>query len=345
MSNYWEDKKVVVTGGAALIGSHLVEYLISQNVKDIWVVDNLSSGKKENLPKGFNIIEGDCRDSFTAEHNFMNADIVFHLACQHGGRGYVDTHPVACADNLSLDATVFRAARMAGVQKVIFASSACVYPLWLQNDIRKEVRLSEEMCHWDNPSQADGQYGWAKLMGEMTLDAYVAEGYFHGVSTRFFTVYGPRMKQNHAIAAMIAKTFIKQRPFEIWGNGNQFRNWTYVKDTVRGMALAAVYMNRGAVNIGIEDKITVNQAVAQVMELMGYDPYKDSHPLSAVVWTPDKPTGPVNRIADARKAHYSLDWWPAYSFKEGLQETIEWYLATHNEDEVRAGLEESLTAV
>jgi nucleoside-diphosphate-sugar epimerase len=338
MSKFWESKNVVITGGAALIGSHLQDYLIANNVKNLTVMDNLYTGKVKNLQKDTNFVRGDCREYQETYNALKNHDILFHLACQHGGRGYVDTHRVACADNLSLDAKVFRVARDVGIQKVIFTSSACVYPLFFQGNPNKEVRLSEEMADWNQPSLADNSYGWAKLMGEMALDAYVEEGFFDGVSARQFTVYGPRMRNNHAIAALIAKTYIQQEPFEIWGDGRQFRNWTYVKDIIEGLALIAEnsYLKRGAVNLGTEQKFTVDLAANEIWNIMKWKPKE-------IKYLRDMPTGPANRIANARKAKDILQWQPKYRFDYALRETIDWYQREYTIDEVRENLESSLT--
>ena len=100
-------------------------------------------------------------------------DVVFHLAADHGGRGYVDLHQVACATNLALDGLVFHACRKAGVEKVVYASSGCVYPNHLQTDSSQILYLTEDMV--GPPYDADNLYGWAKLMAEMTLRAYYDE--------------------------------------------------------------------------------------------------------------------------------------------------------------------------
>ena len=158
--------------------------------------------------------------------------VVFHLAADHGGRGYIDTHPVECSTNLILDGLVFRAAHQAGVEKIVFASSGCVYPTSRQMDTSAEVFLSEDLVR--PPYEADDLYGWAKLMGELTLRAYHEQYGMKAVSCRYFTAYGPRCPENHAVMAMIARAFLRQDPFEVWGTGEQIRNWTYIDDIVEG---------------------------------------------------------------------------------------------------------------
>lgn len=345
--SYWTGKRVAVLGGASHIGSHVCEELIRRDVGQLMVIDDLSSGRRENLPSG-----GSCTDWMLGRvfpklwvHDLRcgeswnelvsGVDVVFHLACATGGRGYTDTHDVQCAGNFLLDGMVFKVCHDMGVGKVVFASSACIYPVNIQNTTA-ELRLSEDMGDWNKSSLADRTYGWAKLMGEMTLDAYAQAYGMSGVSPRFFTVYGPRAKESHAIIALIAKTLIRQEPYEIWGSGDQIRNWTYVTDTARGMVLAAEKMERGAVNIGTEHAITPNYAASQIWDIMGWQPTEIVHKL-------DAPTGPFNRVADATKAHELLGWRPEVPFRAGLEKTIAWYTSTHNVDDVRESLERSLT--
>lgn len=334
VSDFWKNKRVVLLGGANLIGTHLAKALLPL-ARLVWVVDNLSSGKMENTPKGAWSEKADLRNYDEVIDVLCKGDIVFHLAAQHGGRGYVATHNVELYNNLELDTTIFRACADVGVEKVIFSSSACAYPVDLQTNSEDLVYLSEDMIDYKNLRQADGAYGTEKLVGECILDAYVEKGYFKGCSTRSFTVYGPLMNESHAIAAFIAKTMIKQDPFEVWGTGFQIRNWTYVEDNVAGALLAAEHLDRGAINIGIEERLTPSYATIKIWDYMGWRP-------DVVKTLTDKPAGPVNRVADSRKLK-SLGWSPKHTFEEGLRKTIDWYVSTHNADELRETLERKLT--
>lgn len=335
MSDFWRDKWVVLLGGASLIGTHLAKALLEKGAY-VNISDDLSSGKFENI-KGLNVDFRNCdlRYFESAKMAVRNADVVFHLAAQHGGRGYVSGHKVELYDNLSLDATIFRACSEVKVGKVIFSSSACAYPIDLQTDIDKPFYLSEDMINYDHLEPADGPYGTEKLLGEAMLDAYIERGDFKGCSTRSYTVYGPLMKENHAIAALIAKVMIHQNPIEVWGTGSQIRNWTYVEDNVAGALLAAEYLDRGAINIGVEDRLTPILAVNKICEIMDWWP-------DSVLYQKDKPVGPVNRVANASKLK-ALGWKPKYTFYEGLEKTIEWYTSTHTVDELRKDFEKKLT--
>lgn len=334
MSNYWKNKDVVLLGGANLIGTHLAKALLSLG-STVYIADNLSSGKIVNIPDDSIFHENDLRNYDDVCYEIRKADIVFHLAAQHGGRGYVATHDVELYNNLELDTAIFRACADVGVEKVIFSSSACAYPISYQQDPNVTAYLHEDLIYYKNLLPADGAYGTEKLVGEAMLDAYIEKGYFKGCSTRSFTVYGPLMNESHAIAALIAKTMIRQEPFEIWGTGNQYRNWTYVEDNVQGALLAAEKLDRGAVNIGVEDRLTPNIACELIWDIMGWRP-------DEITYKKDAPVGPVNRIADASKIK-SLGWEPKYSFRQGLEKTIEWYLSTHDVEEVKQTLERKLT--
>lgn len=333
MSQWWRDKRVVLLGGANLIGAHLAKAL-HPIAREVVIVDNLSSGKRVNvLPLG--VYDRDCRNYEDVSDMLHPNDIVFHLAAQHGGRGYVSSHATELYNNLELDTTIFRACADVGVEKVIFSSSACAYPIDLQTNSDDVVYLSENMIDYKSMRQADGPYGTEKLVGEQMLDAYIEKGAFKGCSTRSFTVYGPLMNESHAIAALIAKTMIKQDPFEIWGTGYQIRNWTYVEDNVAGALLAAEHLDRGAINIGIEERWTPAEAARMIWEILDWFPEE-------VIFLPAKPIGPQNRVADASKLK-ALYWSPSVDFEEGLQKTISWYVSTHNVEELKQTLERKLT--
>lgn len=334
----WKSQRVLVTGGASFIGSHLVDALIELGA-DVRVVDDLSSGKIENIQDHIDegqleFIRADLRRPGVGQQAVMDMNVVFHLAADHGGRGYVDLHQAACATNLTLDGLVFLACRDAGVEKIVYASSGCVYPKHLQTNPDEILYLTEDMV--GPPYDADNMYGWAKLMGELTLKAFCKEWRMKAASCRYFTVYGERGVENHAVIAMIARAFIKQDPFVVWGTGEQIRNWTYVGDIVRGTILAAEKIDDGtAVNLGTMERTRVIDAVKEVLRYTGHQ--------ARIELRPDMPTGPLNRVADNSLAKKLLGWEPEVKFIDGLHRTIDWYFSTKDRKRVKVILERMLT--
>lgn len=334
----WRNRSTLVTGGASFIGSHLVDALLERGVA-VRVVDDLSSGKLSNIQKHLDsdrieFMQADLREPRVAQRAVEGVDVVFHLAADHGGRGYVDLHQAACATNLALDGIVFLACRKAGVEKIVYASSGCVYPNFLQNDPNEEVYLTEDLVK--PPYDADNLYGWAKLMGELTLKAYSKEWGMKTASCRYFTVYGERGVENHAVIAMIARAFIKRDPFVVWGTGEQIRNWTYVGDIVRGTILASEKIDDGtAINLGTMERTRVIDAVKEVLRYTGHNAKIELHP--------EMPTGPLNRVADNYLAKKLLGWEPKVKFMNGLHRTIDWYFSSKDREQVQWVLDRMLT--
>lgn len=326
-----------MTGGASFIGSHLVDSLVDMGAR-VTVADDLSSGRLDNLhahleADRIRFIQADLRRQEEAERAVVGHETVFHLAADHGGRGYIETHEAACAANMLLDGIVFKACVENAVERIIYASSGCVYPRNLQADKDNIVRLNEAQV--GPPYDADGIYGWAKLMGEKTLATYAREYGVKAVSCRYFTAYGPRATESHAVIAMIARAFVKQDPFDVWGTGEQIRNWTYVSDIVAGTLKAADLAGSGeAFNVGTMEGTRVMDAAKMVLS-------RSNH--SANIRTrPDMPTGPYYRIADNTKLEKRTGWRPTVTFDDGLARTLDWYRSVHSEDDIKSRLPDLL---
>jgi nucleoside-diphosphate-sugar epimerase len=337
-NGYWSGRRVMITGGSSFIGSAIADRLIARGAK-VRAVDDLSSGRLENIRGHIDsgkieFVQADLREPGVTREAVQGIDTVFHLAADHGGRGYVDLHQAGPASNFFLDGLVFAEALKARVRKVVFASSGCVYPNFLQADVSKELYLTEDLTK--GPNDADNLYGWAKLMAEFTLQAYAKEHGLKTASCRYFTVYGPRGVENHAVIAMIARAFIKQDPFEVWGDGTQIRNWTYIDDIAEGTILAGEKIDDGTpVNLGTMERVRVIDAVNMVCELSGYKP--------EIKFLPKMPTGPLNRVADNALAKKLMGWVPKVSFRDGLKRTFDWYFATKDREQVSKKLNSQLT--
>jgi nucleoside-diphosphate-sugar epimerase len=334
----WRNRTTLVTGGASFIGSHLVDQLVERGAT-VRVVDNLSSGRLDNIRthvdgRRVEFMLGDLLDQDVVDRALRGVNTVFHLAADHGGRGYVDLHQVACATNLTLDGLVFAGARKAGVEKVVYASSGCVYPNHIQTDPKEFLYLTEDMV--GPPYDADNMYGWAKLMAEMTLRAYHLETGMKAACCRYFTVYGERGHENHAVIAMIARAFVKQDPYIVWGTGEQIRNWTHVSDIVSGTIRAAETIDDGtAVNLGTMERTRVIDAAREVLQYTGHDATIELHP--------EMPTGPLNRVADNALARELMGWEPQVKFMDGLHRTTDWYFRSKNREVIASSLVGRLT--
>ena len=338
MSKYTlEGKNVIVTGGASFIGSHLVDALISKGVNEIIVIDNFSSGKIENLKeamksKRVKIVRKDL-EWITMNEGlkiFNQVDIVFHLAAVHGGRGYIHTHPADILSNLVIDHKVFELSLMGNVEKIIYASSACVYPPKLQEEIGSKRLLKEKDSDpWkiNDYLSADEEYGWGKLMGETQLIAFYKQYGLKGVPLRFVTVYGPRENETHAIIALIYKAFERMDPYVIWGTGEQERDFTYVDNVIQANELAATTTNPEAVNtvynVAFGEATTVNYLIEILKNNLSRFDAKISKvdPIHGELRLGDI----LHSLASIDKAKTLLGYNPQFNIKDGLEEAIGWY--------------------
>jgi UDP-glucose 4-epimerase len=330
----WNGERVLVTGGASFIGSHLVEDLVNAGA-DVRVADDFSSGKADYLTPvsdEIEVFEGNLKHWNFADEATADIDTVFHLAADHGGRGYIANYPANCATNMALDNIVYEAAAKNGVDRITFASSACTYP----TDIQQErQRLREDMVSFEERggAYADEVYGWAKLMGERSLQAYEEQYDIDASIVRIFTAYGPRENETHAIVALMAKAYAGQDPYQIWGDGEQTRNFTYVKDITRALRLAAENITDATpVNAGISRYVTINEVVEYIFEYLGWEP-------DEIDYMTDKPVGVRHRAADTTRAEERLGWYPEYTVEEGIKITLDWYVENRNKNHVRENLE------
>lgn len=326
--NHWMDLPVLVTGGASFIGSHLVDYLVQLGSK-VTVVDDLSSGKMDNLSESLSRIRFILQDlEFIGRDQikdiFRGQELVFHLAAVHGGRGFISSHPADVTSNLAIDHHVFQASSESDVKNVVYASTACVYPTDLQSEIGSDYKLKEadsDPNNLDNYLSADIEYGWSKLMGEIQMISFMKQYGMKGCPVRFVTAYGPRENETHAIIALIYKSLQRMNPFEIWGDGKQERDFTYVDDIVTGSVLASQISDCTPINLGTGRKFEIMEVAKLINRILGWSPeYK---------FDLNKPVGALSRALDNSRAKEILGWEPKFSLEEGLRRTIDWYAAHH----------------
>ena len=324
LSQSYSGKVATVTGGASFIGSHLVDCLINLGCK-VQVIDDLSSGKSENLPDSDSLkfVRFDLRQKEGVDSLLSGSDYVFHLAAIHGGRGFIETYKRELLANVAIDNNVFSAAIANQVKCIVHASSACAYPINLQESETTLNLLSEEMGSMARPETSfpDGVYGWTKLFGEYQLENSVSGTSTRGRSARIFTAYGERENESHAAIALIAKALLKADPYPVWGTGQQTRNFTYVADTVTGLLFLGSDTRDLAFdvfNIGTPDHIRVSDFINEIFSQIGWNTnYMD--------FQLDKPVGVSSRASNNKKIESVFNWAPTVSIQHGLLRTIQWY--------------------
>jgi nucleoside-diphosphate-sugar epimerase len=340
---FYRGKRVAITGGASFIGSNLVDFLVNFGA-EITIIDDYSSGKKENLRQHSSLVflDGDLRDRAFAFDSLKDAEIIFHLAAIHGGRGFIETFKRDMLANFAIDNHVFNAAVTNKAANIVHASSACAYPIDLQESETELNLLAEHLGSMEKSETcfADGVYGWTKLMGEYQLENLVLGTKTKGRSARIFTAYGDRENESHAAIALIAKAILGADPYPVWGSGQQTRNFTYVSDTVTGLLFLGSDprdVNFDVFNVGTSDHIKVIDFVEQIFREIDWQPKNFDFQLG-------KPSGVASRASDNSKIKEIFDWEPSVSITDGIARTISWYKKSGLIPATLAELEERLIA-
>ncbi|MFQ6082607.1 MAG: SDR family oxidoreductase [Candidatus Aminicenantia bacterium] len=291
----------LVTGGAGFIGSHLVDALIEKGDL-VLVIDNLSTGKKEYINPKAKFFEVDLGDFKKIRPVFEGVDFVFHLAAVPRLVPSIQDPISAHQNNLTSTLNVLVASKEAKVKKLIYASSTSVYGNQKNLPLREETR--------PNPLNP---YALQKYAGELYCKIFAELYGFSTVSLRYFNVFGPRQSSEGDYACVIG-IFLRQKkegkPLTIVGDGNQRRDFSYVKDVVRATILAAEK------NVGGGEVINVaagnNYSVNELAEIIG----------GPKINIPLRPGEIRESLADISKAKKLLGWEPKYNLETGLKEIM-----------------------
>lgn len=320
--SFWFEKNVLVTGGAGFIGSHLVEKLVALGA-NVVVVDDLSRGRIEHLKSVFPKITF-IKENLSEQESlgaFEGQDVVFHLASIVGGVKKMSTNQTNSAIIPVIDRNVYEACLHHGIERLLYTSTACIYPVNLQTESHEGYFLREEDAFL-NGANPESVYGWSKLYGEILGQRYHKEFGLKVAIVREFNVYGEREDFNpdtsHVIPALIRRAVEREKPFVVWGTGEQSRSFLYAKDAVEGMIIAAEKISDATpVNFGTQDRIKIKDLAQKILQIVGYEmePKFDS----------SEPMGVFTRAPDISRAMTLLKWEPRTSLEKGLEQTITWY--------------------
>lgn len=306
--SFWDNKKILVTGGAGFLGSFIVEKLMERGIPRQNIIIPRSSEadlcKWENCRK---VVEG--------------VDIAIHLAGKVGGIGFNRGNPgILFYDNAIMGIQMMEAARQSGVEKFICLGTVCAYPKFTP------VPFKEDNL-WDGyPEETNAPYGIAKKMLLVQAQAYRQQYGFNAIYLLPVNLYGPRdnfdPKSSHVIPALIKKMVdaIGENRDEvvIWGTGNASREFLYVEDCAEGILLAAERYNKPEpVNLGVGKEIKIKDLVELIVELSGFK--------GRITWDTTKPDGQPRRCLDTTRAEREFGFKATTDFREGLKKTIEWY--------------------
>jgi UDP-glucuronate 4-epimerase len=309
-------EKILVTGGAGFIGSHLCEALLAEGA-ELVVIDDFNDYYDPAIKRGniasfrdrITLIEGDIRDvalvdSIFASHKF---DKVFHLAARAGVRPSIADPRLYVSTNIDGTLNLLEGCRASGVKHFVFASSSSVY------GVNKKVPFAED----DLIQRTISPYAATKLMGEQLCSNYSNLYGIRCVCLRFFTVYGPRQRPDLAISKF-TRLILDDKPIDQYGDGSTARDYTYVEDIIRGVMAAGKYTASDfeIVNLGGSAANTLAQLISGIEEITGKK--------ATIHYLPDQPGDVPLTFADVSKAGRLFGYAPATPLRKGLERYVEW---------------------
>jgi GDP-L-fucose synthase len=313
-STYWNDKCVIVTGGAGFLGSFVTEKLKERGATDIFIP------RIEN----YNLVDtNDIRRMYADALNGVDPKdvVVIHLAANVGGIGANREHPADFFyDNLMMGVELMHQAYKNGVGKFVALGTVCAYPKFTP------VPFKEEDLWIGYPEETNAPYGLAKKMMLVQAQAYRQQYGFNAIFLLPVNLYGPRdnfnLQSSHVIPALIRKTIEAQargeKQLPVWGDGSPTREFLYVEDAADGIVTAAEkYNGELPVNLGSGYEISIKDLTEMIVKMIGFE--------GELVWQTDKPNGQPRRGLDVSRAKELFGWSAQVPFEEGMRRTIQWF--------------------
>lgn len=313
-------QRVVVCGGGGFIGGHLVKSLLAQGAKAVRSVDLKPREEWQQVSGGAENVQLDLRLKDTCRAAVEGMDVVFNLAADMGGMGFIESNKALCMLSVLINTHLLMAAREAGIRRYFFASSACVYNAEKQMD-HAVVALKEEDAY---PAQPEDGYGWEKLFGERMCRHFAEDFGLACRVARYHNVYGPwgtfdggREKAPAAICRKVFDALQSGRnEIEIWGDGQQTRSFLYIDDCLEGTLRLMQSDVAEPLNIGSSELVSVNQLVDLVEDIAGVKLKR--------VYKLDAPKGVNGRNSDNSRTKSLLSWEPSVRLRAGLTQTYQW---------------------
>jgi len=314
-NSFWQDKRVIVTGGAGFLGAFVIAELKERGATDIFVprIENYDLTDRDSIKRLFDDTLG---DGFNAEKM-----VIIHLAANVGGIGANREHPAEFFyDNLMMGVELMHQAWQRGAGKFVAIGTVCAYPKFTP------VPFKEEDLWIGYPEETNAPYGLAKKMMLVQAQAYRQQYDFNAIYLLPVNLYGPRdnfnLQTSHVIPALIRKAIEAQdrgdKELPVWGDGSPTREFLYVEDAANGIVTAAEkYNGSEPVNLGSGYEISVRDLAEMIQRMTGFE--------GKLAWQTDKPNGQPRRGLDVSRAKEYFGWQAQVPFEEGMRRTIEWF--------------------
>jgi GDP-D-mannose 3', 5'-epimerase len=315
-----QQKKAVVCGAGGFIGGHLVESLLANGVEVIRAVDIKPFDEWYQVSNDVESLSLDLKDKANCLKAAHGADVIFQLAADMGGMGFIENNKALCMLSVLTNTHMLMAARDKGVERFFYSSSACVYNGEKQTN-PDVVALKESDAY---PALPEDGYGWEKLFSERMCRHFEEDYGLQCRVARYHNVYGPlgtwtggREKAPAAICRKVIEAkHSGNYEIEIWGDGKQTRSFMYIDDCTMGTRMIAESDIREPLNLGSNELVTINQLVDIVEDIAGVK-LKRNYNLGA-------PKGVNGRNSDNTLIQEKLNWAPSIKLREGLALTYAW---------------------